>query len=214
MKRRRVFLVDDHPLVREWLANVIARQRDLFFCGHAEGQPGCTGAVLKKRADLVIVEVSLKEYSGFDLIAEIKRSLPRVKIVVLTDQENAASARRAISAGAAGYILKRESTPDILSAIRRVLAGDSYISRDALSRHEPAAGREEPNLAPLSGRELEIFHLLGAGKSTRHIAEALGISIKTVQVHCGHIREKCGFGGPSDLLSSAIRWNERHVADQ
>jgi DNA-binding NarL/FixJ family response regulator len=212
--RRRVFLIDDHPLVREWLANVINQQSDLIVCGHAEGREGCIEAMEKKRPDVAVVDISLKDCSGFDLIIEIKARLPRVEVVVLSMHDSPLYARRALRAGATGYVVKRETTRKICAAIRGVLNGTPYISQESEPAPESAVAREDVDLALLSDRELEIFRFLGLGNSTRQIAESLGISIKTVQVHCGNIREKIGIHGATELLSTAVRWNERHGMDE
>jgi DNA-binding NarL/FixJ family response regulator len=122
-------------------------------------------------------------------------------------------ARRALRAGATGYVVKRETTRKICTAIRDVLDGTPYISQEAVPSPESAVPAEEVDLALLSDRELEIFRFLGLGNSTRQIAETLGISIKTVQVHCGNMREKLGIHGSTELLSAAVRWNEHHGQD-
>jgi DNA-binding NarL/FixJ family response regulator len=209
--RRRVFLVDDHPLVREWLANVINQQADLIVCGQSEGREGCIEAIDKKRPDVAIVDISLKDCSGFDLIAEIKQHAPRIEIIVLSMHDSPLYARRALRAGATGYVVKRETTRKICNAIREVLNGNTYISQEFPSPIGPGPA-EEVDLALLSERELEIFRFLGLGNSTRQIAETLGISVKTVQVHCGNIREKLGIQGSTELHSAAVRWNEHHAS--
>ena len=210
--RRRVFLVDDHPLVREWLANVINQQADLMVCGQSEGREGCLEAIDKKRPDVAIVDISLKDCSGFDLITEIKQHVPHIEIIVLSMHDSPLYARRALRAGATGYVVKRETTRKICNAIREVLNGNRYISEESVPADGAVPG-EDVDLALLSDRELEIFRFLGLGNPTRQIAETLGISIKTVQVHCGNIREKMGIQGATELLSAAVRWNEHHAAD-
>ncbi len=208
--RRRVFLVDDHPLVREWLANVINQQEDLMVCGQTEGREGCIEAMEKRRPDVAVLDISLKDCSGFDLIAEVKGHFPQMEIIVLSMHDSPLYARRAMRAGASGYVVKRETTRKICSAIRDVLNGNPYVSREAVPPAEGAAPPEDVDLSLLSDREMEIFRFLGRGNSTRQISETLGISIKTVQVHCGNIREKIGIHGATELLSAAVRWNERH----
>ena len=212
--RRRVFLVDDHPLVREWLANVINQQPDLMVCGQAEGREGCIEAIQKKRPDVAVVDISLKDCSGFDLITEIKQSSPRIEIIVLSMHDSPLYARRALRAGARGYVVKRETTRKICNAIRDVLNGTPYISEESSAAVEAPDTAQEVDLSLLSDRELEIFRFLGLGNPTRQIAETLGISIKTVQVHCGNIREKLGIQGSTELLSAAVRWNEHHASGE
>ena len=214
VKTRRVFLIDDHPLVREWLANVINQQPDLNVCGQTEGREGCLEAIEKRRPDVAVVDISLKDCSGFDLIAEIKQRFPQVEIIVLSMHDSPLYARRALRAGATGYVVKSETTRKICTAIRDVLNGIPYISQESTPPAGGASPQEQVDLTLLSDRELEIFRFLGLGNSTRQISETLGISIKTVQVHCGNIREKLGIHGPTELLSAAVRWNEHHADDE
>src|SRR5580692_715255 len=208
--RQRVFIVDDHPLVREWLANVINQQWDLMVCGESEGRESCLEAIEKKKPDVVVVDISLKDCSGFDLIAEIKQRVPHVEIIVLSMHSSPLYAKRALRAGASGYVVKSETTRRICKAIRDVLNGIPYVSKEAASPSDPPPSEESFDLALLSERELEVFRYLGRGNPTRQIAGVLGISIKTVQVHCANIREKLGVPGATELYGVAVRWNERH----
>lgn len=208
--RQRVFLVDDHPLVREWLANVINQQWDLTVCGESEGRENCIEAIQKKKPHVAIVDISLKDCSGLDLIAEIKERAPQVEIIVLSMHSSPAYARQALRAGASGYVVKRETTKQICQAIREVIQGGVYVSKEISLPAESASREENFDLGLLSERELEIFQCLGQGNPTRQIANTLGISIKTVQVHCGNIREKLGLPGATELYTVAVRWNERH----
>ncbi len=212
--RQRVFIVDDHPLVREWLANVINQQWDLMVCGESEGRENCIETIERKKPHVAIVDISLKDCSGFDLIAEIKERVPQVEIVVLSMHSSPLHARRALRAGASGYVVKSETTRRICNAIRDVLNGVTYVSEEVNTFSESQNAEDGFDLALLSSRELEIFQCLGRGNPTRHIATSLGISIKTVQVHCGNIREKLGIPGAAELFSAAVRWNERHQPDQ
>ena len=211
--RKKVFLVDDHPLVREWLANVINQQKDLMVCGEAEGREGCLEAMEKRRPDVAVVDISLKDCSGFDLIGEIKHLLPKVEVVVLSMHDSPLYAKRALRAGANGYVVKRETTRKICTAIRDVLNGARYVSAGTMPPEEAPDAGEDVDLNLLSERELEVFKNLGMGHSTRQISETLNISIKTVQVHCGNIREKLGLAGATELLSAAVRWHEHHAAN-
>jgi len=198
--RQRVFLVDDHPLVREWLANVINQQGDLTVCGESEGRENCIEAIQKKKPHVAIVDISLRDGSGLDLIAEIKEHAPQVEIIVLSMHSSPQYARTALHAGASGYVVKRETTKQICQAIREVIQGGIYVSKEISLPSEPATQEENFDLT---------FQCLGRGNPTRQIASALGISIKTVQVHCGHIREKLGLPGATELYTVAVRWNER-----
>ena len=211
--RQRVFLVDDHPLVREWLANVINQQADLTVCGESEGRENCVDAIQKKKPHVAIVDISLKDCSGLDLIAEIKQLAPQVEIIVLSMHSSPLYVRQALRAGASGYVVKRETTKQICQAIREVIQGGVYVSKEVSLPSEAVAQEENFDLTLLSERELEIFESLGRGHPTRQIANSFGISIKTVQVHCGHIRDKLGFPGAAELYSAAVRWNERRRAN-
>ena len=211
--RQRVFIVDDHPLVREWLTNVINQQWNLTVCGESEGREGCIEAIEKKRPHLAIIDISLKDCSGFDLIGEIKRRAPQVPIMVLSMHSSQLHVRRAFRAGASGYVVKTEPTRQICKAIRDVLSGVPFVSEEIATFSHSRTPENNFDLTLLSGREIAIFRFLGRGNSTRKIADILGISIKTVQVHCGNIRRKLGVRGAADLFSIAVRWNERHGAD-
>ena len=211
--RQRVFIVDDHPLVREWLTNVINQQWDLTVCGESEGREGCIEAIEKKRPRIAIIDISLKDCSGFDLMGEIKRRAPQVQIMVLSMHSSPFYARRAFRAGAIGYVVKTEPTRQICKAIRDVLNGIPFVSEEIASFSHSRTSEDNLDFTLLSGREIEIFRCLGRGHSTREISRNLGISIKTVQVHCGNIRGKLGVRGAPDLFSIAVRWNERYGAD-
>src|SRR5258708_6850957 len=131
--KRTVFLVDDHPLVREWLTNLINQQRDLTVCGEAESGPQAMRAILQREPDVVIVDISLKDSSGIELIKDIKRSRPNIAMLVLSMHEESHYAARALRAGAKGYIMKRETTRKVITAIRWVLEGKLYVSETLAS---------------------------------------------------------------------------------
>ena len=211
--QQRIFLVDDHPLVREWLANVINQQSDLIVCGESKGFENCVEAIEKKKPHVAIVDLSLEDGSGFDLIAGIKQRTPQVEVIVLSMHSSPFYVRRALRAGASGYVVKRETTKQICKAIRDVLNGGIYVSQDIAFSSGAPTENESLDLTLLSERELEIFQSLGRGNPTRQIASAFGISIKTVQVHCGNMCEKLGLAGAKELYNAAVRWNERHAAD-
>ncbi len=147
-------------------------------------------------------DLSLKDCSGFDLIGEIRRRAPQVKVIVLSMHNSAFYARRALRAGADGYVVKTEPTRQICKAIRDILNGVPFVSQEIGSFSNSRTSEDNFDLTLLSEREIEIFRFLGRGKSTRKIAHILGISIKTVQVHCGNIRGKLGFRGAADLSAS------------
>lgn len=209
----RILLVDDHPLVREWLTNLIHQQPDLSVCGEAESAPKALQAAAALKPDIAIVDISLKNGSGIELIKNIKAVVPSVAVIVLSMHDENLYAERALRAGARGYIMKRETAKKVIAAIRQVLDGKLYLS-DRLTElfAEKFVGRENPLVAPsisqLSDRELEVFQLLGQGYETRQIAESLNISMKTVQAFCARIKEKLKLGSATELLREAIRWHE------
>jgi DNA-binding NarL/FixJ family response regulator len=212
--RRRIFFIDDHPLIRKWLANVIDQQRDLMVCGHINGRGNCIEAIERSHADVVVIDISQGLSSSFHLIAEIKSRLPRIKIIAITLRDSPSCARQALLAGATGYIVEREAARKICKAIHSVLRGGTYGGHEAAPTPEPCPVSGDVDFSPLSDRETQIFYFLGLGRTTRQIADSLGISIKTVQIHCRHIREKLRLEGAIDLLNTAIRWNQRQEMEE
>jgi len=212
-QKRRVFLVDDHPLVREWLTNLINQQSDLVVCGEAESAPKALGTIAKLKPDVAIVDISLQDSSGLELIKDLKELNPRILVLVLSMHDEVLYAERALRAGARGYIMKRETTRNVIDAIHRVLDGKLYISTSVAeqiaARSVTGKATEHQNpIELLSDRELEVFQMLGQGLGTRQISDALRVSIKTVQVYCGRMKEKLNLGSATELLREAIRWNE------
>ena len=217
--KRRVFLVDDHPLVREWLTALINAQIDLAVCGEAADAPEALAAVTKSRPDVTIVDLSLSGGSGLDLVKDLRIQAPDVRVIVLSMHEENLYAERVLRAGARGYVMKRESTRKILTAVRRVLDGGVYVSESfAAVMAEKLVGSRAPvhearsPVESLSDRELEVFRFLGQGRGTPQIAETLGISLKTVQAYCARIKEKLGVGNATELLREAMRYEEKNAA--
>jgi DNA-binding NarL/FixJ family response regulator len=213
ISKKGIFLVDDHPLVREWLTNLINQQPDLAVCGEAETGPQAMQAIIKLKPDVAIVDISLKDSSGIELIKDLKQSLPGVAMLVLSMHEESHYAERALRAGARGYIMKRETTRKVIAAIRQVLAGGIYISDEIATAlaTQYVGGKEMSKNSPieqLSDRELEVFELLGQGRGTRQIAEVLRVSVKTVQAYCARIKEKLNLSSATELLREAVRWHE------
>ena len=212
--RKRIFLVDDHPLVREWLGHLINRQTDLALCGEAQDASDAMREIRRRTPDAVVVDISLRGSSGIELIVEIKLAFPKVAILVLSMHEESTYVERALRAGAIGYVAKRETTTKIVSAIRQVLRGEYSLSGPlalAMTRkyvETPARAGLSP-AERLSNRELEIFAMLGRGFETRRIAEELHISMKTVQAYCARIKEKLHLNSATELLREAILWDQR-----
>jgi DNA-binding NarL/FixJ family response regulator len=208
----RVFIVDDHPLVREGLANLINQQSDCTVCGEAEDSAGAITGIGTSRPDVVLVDISLKNESGLELVKTLRNQFPELAVIVLSMHDEALYAERALHAGARGYVMKRETTKNVLTAIRRVLEGDIYVSdRVVNSMAKRMSSRKTAAAEPverLSDRELEIFRLLGQGRTPSQIAEDLRLSLKTVQAYCARAKEKFGVTSLTELLRAAIRWED------
>ncbi len=217
--KRRVFLVDDHPLVREWLTTLINSQIDLVVCGEASDAPRALSEIVGVRPEVAIVDLTLGAGSGLDLVKDLRVQAPEVRVIVLSMHEENLYAERVLRAGGRGYVMKRESTKKILAAVRRVLDGGVYVSESFAaamaekmvgSRVSVQTARSPAEL--LSDRELEVFRFLGQGRGTPQIAETLGISLKTVQAYCARIKEKLGIANATELLREAMRFEEKDHA--
>jgi len=212
--RRRIFLVDDHPLVREWLASMVALEPDLEVCGQAEEAATALAAVPQARPDLMVVDLSLPRGSGLDLIKNMQAEFPAVRLLVLSMHDEASVAERAFRAGAHGYAVKRESGPRIIDGIRTVLEGKFYASPSLTAQ---LAGRMFGGAAHgggspedlLSDREIEVFRLRGQGRSPKEIADRLGVSVKTVASYDARIKEKLGLADAGELMREAVLWHDR-----
>ena len=213
IRKRRIFIVDDHPLVREGLTNLINGQSDLIVCGEAEDSAGAIAGIAKARPDVALIDISLKNESGLELVKNLDNQFPLVALIVLSMHDEALYAERALRAGARGYVMKRETSRSVLACIRRVLEGGVYISERVVSSmarrlstlHKTA---EASPVERLSDRELKIFRLLGQGRTTSEIAEDLHLSLKTVQAYCARAKEKFGVSSLDELLRAAIRWED------
>jgi DNA-binding NarL/FixJ family response regulator len=213
----KVLLVDDHPLVREGLANLINQQADLQICGEAGNEPQALELIRTAQPHVAIVDISLESGSGIELIKSIKAMFPSVTVLVLSMHDESLYAERALRAGARGYVMKREAAKKVIEAIRCVLAGQLYVSDKiaALMAEKFVEGRPAATASPieqLSNRELEVFQLLGLGHNTRQIADHLHVGFKTVQAYCARIKEKLKLANATELLREAIRWQESQQA--
>ena len=209
----RVFIVDDHPLVREFLASLIDQQPDLTVCGQADDYRSALTGIASTQPDVAIVDLSLGERSGLDLIRDLKAAQPDVAVLVLSMHDEDLYAQRALRAGARGYLMKREATGNVIVAIRRVRRGGLAVSErvsEALAEKlvRGAAAEAGSPVEALSDRELEVFRLVGEGRTTRQIADALHLSFKTVQAYYARIKTKLGAVNGVEMLRDAIRWNE------
>jgi len=195
------------------LTNLINQQVDLAVCGEAENAPQALRAISQTKPQVAIIDLSLKDSSGLELIKDLKQTEPTVNILALSMHDESLYAERALRAGAKGYIMKRESTGRVIEAIRQVLEGGIYVSGTVTQvMAARIAGRKtHENVSPvdlLSDRELEVFMMLGKGLGTRQIADSLKVSLKTVQAYCARAKEKLHLKNATELLREAICWIE------
>ena len=210
-KKKRVLIVDDHPIFRFGLAGLIAEQSHLEVCGHADSAPIALDAMRRLKPDLVLLDLSLPGTNGIELIKLMKVEQPDLPILVISMHDEAVFGLRALKAGALGYVMKAEAMNHVAEAISKVLQGKIYVSPKfgenlifkAVQSIEAGAGSP---LDALSDRELEVLQLLGQGHSTRSIAETLHLSVKTIETHRAHIKEKLGFHDSEDMVKFAINW--------
>ena len=214
--RRKVLIVDDHPLVRDGLAKVINQQADLTVCGEAADAPGGLAALAKCRPDVAIVDLSLDEGNGLDLIKDIHARQSRLPILVLSMHHENLYAERAVRAGARGYVMKREPVAKVIDALHKVLAGHMALSEEMVSRMlgTSGAGAGAPPASPaalLSDRELEVFRLLGEGLGTRQIAARLHVAASTVETHRANIKQKLNLRTATELITAAARFQSEET---
>ena len=211
-KKSRVFVVDDHPIVRQGLALLINREDDLAVCGEAEDAQAAIQAVATAKPDILIVDISLNGPDGLDLLKDVRMRYPELPVLILSMHDESIYAERALRAGAQGYIMKQEATEKVLVAVRRILSHEIYISERIanrmLQRYIGNRSAARPaSIADLTDRELEVFRLIGEGHSTRQIAEELHISVKTVESYQAHIKEKLSLRSARELVQHAIQWS-------
>jgi DNA-binding NarL/FixJ family response regulator len=212
-RKSRVFIVDDHPLVREGLTNLINGQDDLTVCGEAKDSAQAINGVGKARPNIALIDISLENESGLELVKQLKTQFPQVALIILSMHDEALYAERALRAGAQGYVMKHETSKSVLASIRQVLGGGVYVSERIVKRMalKLTSSRKPIISSPverLSDRELEIFRLLGQGRTTSQIAADLNLSLKTVQAYCARAKEKFGVASLTELLHAAIRWDD------
>jgi DNA-binding NarL/FixJ family response regulator len=211
-KKYRVYVVDDHPIVRQGLGLMINREADMVVCGEAEEAHSALQALTTLQPDVMIVDISLIGPDGIELVKAIRARNVSLPILMLSMHDESTYAERAIRAGANGYIMKQEATEKVLVAIRRILNGGVYLSDRIAGKMlqqyvRGAATVKHSPMADLSDRELEVFRLIGDGHATRQIAEELHISVKTVETYQAHIKEKLSLRNARELMQHAIEWN-------
>ena len=208
----RILLVDDHPIVRQGVAQLIDREPDLKVCGEANTAHQALALLSSLKPDLAVIDLSLEDRNGLDLLKDMKVRFPKLHVLVLSMHDESLYAERALHAGAKGYIMKQEAPDRVLTAIRTILAGEVYVSEKMGARmlRSLADKRSGSNASPierLSDRELEVFRLVGKGFSTSEIAEQLFLGVKTVETHREHIKLKLKLIKKGELLRYAVQWS-------
>jgi len=209
--KKRIFIVDDHPIVREGLITIINHDKDLAVCGEADEPQEALKAISELRPDVVIVDITLKNSDGIELTKSIKARYPKLPVIVLSIHDESVYAERALRAGAQAYLMKEVVSDNIVTAIRTVLSGEVYVSNTMGKKmlRKLAAGKADTISVPmdsLSDRELEIFRLIGQGYKPSKIAKSMHISVKTVETYRARIKEKLNLADADELLRYAIRW--------
>lgn len=214
VQKTRVLVVDDHPLVRYALTWLLNKTADLECCGEAEGVVTARAAVTKLAPDFVLLDLSLGDGDGFELIPEWKHAVPAMKVVVISRHDEAVFAERSLRAGADGFITKEESSEEILRSIRLVIGGRRYVS-DKIAAQVMKRLAESPTrkgrdgIEGLSDRELQVFRMLGEGRNNKEIAQLLTLSPKTVETYRDNIKHKLGFPDSVSLIRHAAIWSDR-----
>jgi DNA-binding NarL/FixJ family response regulator len=209
--KRRILLVDDHPMTREGLATNLNRQKDLVVCGEASNPAEAMSALSRSKPDLMVTDMTMPGRSGIEFIKDVHAMLPDLPILVLSMHDETLYAERSLRAGARGYLMKDAGSAKILEVIRLLLSDQSYLSPQMAARLVEAVSGRRPRgstspIEKLSDREFEVFRLIGSGKSTKEVAQALNLSPKTVDVHRGRIKAKLSLKDATSLLHHAVRW--------
>ena len=214
----KVLLVDDHPILRKGLAQMINLENDLTVCGEAEEAGKGFELVGTLQPDVAVVDISLKTGNGIELVKNIKARYPDLPVLVLSMHDESLYAERALRAGALGYIMKEEATEQVLVAIRRVLNGEIFLSEKMKSRmlqQITSGNRNKVVTSPienLTDRELEVFRLIGEGRSTRQIAAELHLSVRTVEAYREYIKSKLNLRNATELVQHAFHWVHHQAA--
>jgi DNA-binding NarL/FixJ family response regulator len=211
--KTRVLIVDDHPMMRQGLAQLVNSEPDLTVCCEAADAGQALDAVTRQKPDLVLADISLPGRSGLELIRDVQALRPELPVLVISMHDESIYAERVLRAGGRGYIMKQEGGRKLVEAIRQVLAGKIYVSAQMSDRIlEIFSGRRAQSasspVGQLTDREFEVLQLLGRGLGTREIARQLHLSVKTVEVHRAHIKEKLGVKTAPELIRFAVRWVE------
>jgi DNA-binding NarL/FixJ family response regulator len=211
--KKRVYLVDDHPIVRQGLIKLIEQEDGLEVCGEAGSVSRALDEIQQQGPDVVLVDISLEDSNGLELIKAIDDLGLQIPTLVLSMHDESLYAEHALKAGASGYVMKQAASSTLINAIEKVLAGQIYVSKTMSSQMLKMAFRgggekQRSGTDALSLRELEVFELIGRGNSTREIAEQLSLSVKTIETYRGNIKTKLQLRSGTELMQKAIRWVE------
>lgn len=211
----RVLLVDDHPIVRQGLRRLISNEPGLAVCGEAESVREARQAIRDQQPDVVVVDLSLKEGDGLELVKDVRAHHPGLPILVLSMYDESVFAARLLAAGANGYIMKQAASDQFIAALRQVLAGRTYLSESAslglIRKISPGSNRSGSPIDNLSNRELQVLQMIGKGMSSREMAGSLNLSIKTVEAHRQRIKRKLGLKTSAHLVQFAADWVARRI---
>jgi DNA-binding NarL/FixJ family response regulator len=207
----RILIVDDHPIVRQGLADLINHEDEFEVCGHAEDGREAMEQIRKLDPDLVTIDITLKDTGGLELIKDVKSQYPKLPMLVISMHDEKLYGERVLRAGAKGYIMKHEATENVIDAIHKVFSGQVYVSSnmaEQMVRSFVSGGTRSQASAvnSLSDRELEVFRLIGQGYGTRKIAEMLHLSVKTIETYRAHIKNKLSLDDAAQLLQYAVQW--------
>jgi DNA-binding NarL/FixJ family response regulator len=204
----RIFLIDDHPIVREGMGRLIEREPGMTLCGESDGDEDFVAAIEKCAPDVVVLDLSLRKKNGLDVIQDIKARASGVRVIILSMHDEKLYAERAIRAGAMGYIMKQEAPAKVLTAIRTVAAGDIFLNPEIAQSalRNTTKPRPETTVSALSDREFQVFVLIGEGHSMQEIAQRLTLSVKTIESHVERIKLKLDIGSGRELMRRAIEW--------
>lgn len=210
-KRRGIIVVDDHPLFRKGVVQMLSQEPDLEVRAEAENSPSALDLMRRTSLDLAIVDIGLHgSTNGIELTKSIKAEHPNVPVLVLSMHDESLYASRALRAGASGYLMKREALDSVISAVRAVLKGDIYVSpmmaKRMIAEHVGADTGGRSPVEKLTDRELEVLQLIGEGNEVRGIAQKLHLSAKTVEAHRAHIKEKLNFSNAREVARFAVQW--------
>lgn len=214
-KKARILLVDDHPLILTGLARIINSQNDMTTCAEVSTATATVIAVMEHQPDLVVLDLWLDGGDGLELIKALKKQFSQLRILVLSQFDEALYAERVLRAGAQGYLMKDQATKELLSAIRTVIAGEVYLNRTMTNQLLQKTFASQPipratRVESLTDRELQVLLLLGTGMGTRKIAERLNLSVKTVETYREHIKQKLDLSGATELVHFATHWVEHY----